>query len=70
MLYKRYHRNFIRQFKEGTKFGWSTEELSVETVMIEPYFKVDFHEIHVSGDKYRWILVYSNGRIERNIKVI
>ena len=68
MLYKKYHRNFVKQFKKGTKFRWNTEELSVETVTIEPHFV--FHVIYVGGDKYRWILVYSHGNIEQSIKVI
>jgi len=68
MLYKKYHRSYVSQFKKGVKFRY--KEYSAEVVEVEPYFKVDFHEIHVNGDKYRWILVYSIGRIERNIKVI
>lgn len=72
MLYKKYHRNFVKQFRKGTKIYYKTysgDEIK-DTVRIEPYFSNDYHEIHISDNKYGWILVYRNGMIERSIKVV
>lgn len=64
MLYKKYHRNFVRKFKKGTRFA----VISVETVMKEPW--CDNKEIYVGGSKYgRWNLVYPGGEIDKYIRV-
>ena len=62
MLYKKYHRNFIRQFKKGVKFNI----LSEEKVQKEPWYDNDNKVIYVKGNKYGcWILVYSDGIIDK-----
>ena len=75
MLYKKYHRNFIRQFKKGAKvgFGHRREEL-VDIVKIEPC-RVDCHDgvfkgIHMTGIYYDWALVFPSGYINHDVKVI
>ena len=68
MLYKKYHRNYVSQFKKGTKFRWNTE--NSEVVVIEPYFSNDYHEIHISDVKYGWVLVFSGGKINKNLYVV
>lgn len=69
MLYKKYHRNFVRQFKKGTVFKWN-RSLSVETVMKEPYYFNDKF-IFIKDSKYQqWDLIYYNGRINKNLYVI
>lgn len=65
MLYKKYHRNFVRQFKEGTEFRYKTYR---DVVLKEPHF--DYGCIRITGDKYYLVLVYSSGRINYNIKIV
>ena len=65
MLYKKYHRNFVRQFKKGIVFKWNR---SLSVVMKEPYY--DNKDIFVTDKKYySWILVSRDGSINRDIKV-
>ena len=79
MLYKKYHRNFVRQFKRGVRFDYidssTIREVSANPLILEgdnimptcilvPVIRVA---------SLRWskiILVFSNGRIERHVKVI
>lgn len=80
MLYKKYHRNFVSQFKRGVRFDYinrdsATREVSANPLILEgdnimptcilvPVIRVA---------SLRWskiILVFSNGRIERHVKVI
>ena len=62
MLYKKYHRNYVKQFKKGVKFRWKT---GVDTVRIEPY-KIgitDYYEVRMTGNRYDWILVTLGGQL-------
>ena len=61
MLYKKYHRNFVRQFKEGTKFKWKTRNL-VDIVRNEPYVSI-YHEVRITGGNSDWILVTLSGQL-------
>ena len=82
MLYKKYHRNYVRKFKKGVKF---------KLVFIErdsDIYEVTMNPLILEGDhimptriqvpvikvaKVIWskiILVFSGGRIERRIRII
>ena len=68
MLYKKYHRNFVRKFKKGTVFKWNGT-LSGEIVRKEPYY--DNGMIWVIDNEYgKWDLVYYNGRINKHLYVV
>ena len=64
MLYKKYHKNFVSQFKEGTEFNYKAFRDVVER---EPHY--DYGSIHIVGNTYYLPLVYHNGRINCNIKI-
>ena len=64
MLYKRYHRNYISQFRKGTEFNYKAYR---DVVEIEPYYVGG--NICVTGNKYYLALVYHSGRINYNIKI-
>ena len=70
MLYKKYHRKYVSQFKKGTVFKWN-RSLSVEVVTKEPYYFNDKF-IFIKDSKYiRWDLVYVyNGRVNKNLYVV
>lgn len=58
MLYKKYHRNFVKQFKKGVKFNIISEE----EVMREPWYDKVNKTICMTGSKYGgWNLVSSDG---------
>ena len=66
MLYKKYHRNYVKQFKKGVKF----DIISVEEVWKEPWYDNVNKIIYITGSKYgRWDLVFPNGKVEYNIKI-
>ena len=67
MLYKKYHRSYVRQFKKGAKFMWN--RCAVETVMKEPYICNGF--IFMKDSKYScWDLVYSRAEINKYLYVV
>jgi len=77
MLYKKYHRSYVRQFKRGVEFGCPTtspdkmfdrDVVDVDEVEIRPYYG----GIYVAGKRTgRWILVSSDGRVrKKSIHVI
>lgn len=77
MLYKKYHRNFIRKFKKGVKFRYEGYKgfSRIFEVVIEPYttygslsiigFRVDkgFGDIPAR-------LIYSSGKLCIDIKTV
>lgn len=67
MLYKKYHRDFVKRFKKGTVFG-STGRIHRYIVETEPYCDVIL--IRMTSNKGSWNLVYYNGRINKNLHVI
>ena len=65
MLYKKFHRNYVRQFKKGTVFSFETHR---DVVNKEPYTLIDWgNHIRITGINYDLVLIYSNGSI--NIKI-
>ena len=67
MLYKKYHRNFVRQFKKGTKFTEFDYKTYRDVVEIEPYY--DYGNICINGNRYYLILVHSDGTTNHQIKI-
>ena len=63
MLYKKYHRNYVKQFKKGVKFRF--KHFPAETVEIKPWWSGRKIYINVN-----WTLVFPNGRLERGIVII
>lgn len=61
MLYKKYHRNFVRQFKIGTKFTFSNRP--VEIVDKEPIYSKYSHYIEVRSHYLWWKLIKSDGKL-------
>lgn len=73
MLYKKYHRNFVSQFKKGSKVKLEVDKFEGE-IILEPFID-ECREIlmtieFMSNDKsYYWrqlTLVYANGRLKEN----
>lgn len=77
MLYKKYHRNYIRQFKEGTKVIYKTCGVTIkDTVRLEPYY-TDYYDdivgdrgIYLTGYKYAWALIYYNGKLDYKTEIV
>jgi len=71
MLYKKYHRNFVRQFKKRTKFRDKYSPCEKDIVEIEPRISKD-NDIKILGKYNRvWVeVVFYNGKIDDYIKVI
>lgn len=78
MLYKKYHRDYVRQFKKGIKFrceGFS----GFKEVVIEPFIVSYRYVIHVdvmviqNGDignfPEHWTIVFTDGRLGMNMKL-
>jgi len=61
MLYKKYHRNYISQFRKGTEFWFKAYYR--EKVVIEPYV---YSGVCRSGS---WVLIFLDGKINYNIKI-
>ena len=63
MLYKKYHRNFVRQFKKGTKIKYRYKEgtETIERVVTKPFI----YRSSIKRKKYCWIeLELSNGYLK------
>ena len=71
MLYKKYHRNFVKQFKKGVRFRFSfyKQKEMVCKVNVEPYYDETFcrRNIRITGINtngvYNLILVFTEGRL-------
>lgn len=71
MLYKKYHRNFVKQFKKGVRFRFSfyKKEEMVCKVNVEPYYDETFcrRNIRITGSNtmgvYDLILVFPDGQL-------
>ena len=72
MLYKKYHRNFVKQFKVGVRFNHYITQLSVYTVVHEPQYSISNHciEFQSSSNNVMWNLVYPNGEINKYLNVV
>lgn len=68
MLYKKYHRNFVSQFKKETRYGYKafSGEIYRDIIKREPYI-IGSGNIHITGKKYGWTLVYPGGRINKDL---
>ena len=77
MLYKKYHRNFVRQFKKGVKLFIGSivrlsNDLSINEhreITKEPFWFGIRVEIEVDG-KYILTIVFPSGKINKYIRVI
>ena len=69
MLYKKYHRNYVRQFKRETKFAiGSGESYCSGKVINEPFYM--YNSIYIGDSKHAWILVLPNGKTNKHLYVI
>ena len=75
MLYKKYHRNYIKQLKKGVKFKFSFynhEEMVVE-VVVEPYYDKAFWRRNIcliDSEHHNLALVSSEGQLIGDIHVV
>lgn len=71
MLYKKYHRNYIRQFKEGTRFKYNYKCYTY-TVIKEPYYSTYYQHIEFQSTSIIpvWTLIYPSGFINYDIKIV
>ena len=68
MLYKKYHKNFVSQFKKGAKFRYTG--FRPEAVEIEPWFE-NSSRIYISGNKSGcWTVVYPGGQLSDGISIV
>ena len=68
MLYKKYHRKFVRQFKIGTEFEWiNYREKIIRGIVKEEPFHRRSGNICMTGDCSVWVLVYMDGSINNNL---
>lgn len=81
MLYKKYHRNFVRQFKKGVRvkleFGEITtfREVTANPLILEgdDIMPTCIQVPVIRVDKLTWsklILVFPGGRLDHRIKII
>ena len=78
MLYKKYHRNFVRKFKMGAKFKYYDRFgcFSFYTVALEPQYSMINHYIEFLSNRSRdskitdMVLVSPRGSINDNIKIV
>jgi len=70
MLYKKYHRNFIRKFKKGVKCYRLDSPLY--EVVKEPHYSNVNHRIEFQSSSYFgiWPLIFSSGSINYKINVL
>lgn len=78
MLYKKYHRNYIKQFREGAKFKssfykrdpdtFAVEKITKELQVLKKPYIDSVQQIcintNILGDReFSFAIVYSNGKI-------
>lgn len=66
MLYKKFHRNYVKQFKEGARFAIGSGKSG--KVISEPFCL--FKSIYIGDSEHLWILVLPNGQTNKNLYVI
>ena len=75
MLYKKYHRNFVKLFKIGAwiKFIYSNAQnyFVISGVEKEPFIQHGWINTAVGwqGEKY-WVVVFPDGKINKDLHVI
>ena len=70
MLYKKYHRNFVKQFKVGTKIKiyLEIENNCTTTIQRAPY--IEFLQIRIIDNLHIRTLMSRNGRLRKDIEII
>lgn len=66
MLYKKYHRSYVRKFRKGTEFSYKTYR---DVVNKEPYTLIGCGNIRITGINYDLVLLYSDGTTNYNIEI-
>lgn len=80
MLYKKYHRNFVRKFKKGTRFKWNKDSDYIQTTITEPFIELTLiggGKPHITininvktAENDILNLVYTSGRLAKYCYVI
>ena len=76
MLYKKYHRNYVRQFKNGVKLNiihkYSDDSFINSEVREEPFVNHCFLVgiSIVDSHNYQWFIVYNSGMFNDKIKIV
>ena len=74
MLYKKYHRNYVSQFKVGVKFMCKSE--CGDGRIIYPRYTVEkapyyvYGDIRLTGIEYYLVLVFSDGIVNKSLHVV
>ena len=68
MLYKKYHRNFVKQFKVGTKIKYLLENNNCTTTIRAPY--IEFLQIRIIDNLNIRTLMSRNGRLRKDIEIV
>lgn len=70
MLYKKYHRNYVRKFRKGTEFSYKTyRETHKDVVWREPYIGFGPCGVWMTGKEGGWVIVFQNGVVDYKIKI-
>ena len=64
MLYKKYHRKFVKQFKKGTKFK-CINSVNRHIVEKEPFYRRG--SVGMISECSVWVLVYMDGSINNSL---
>lgn len=67
MLYKKYHRNFVKQFKKGAKFKYIHSNNLTEIVEDGPFYFKRTNYIEVRAGYVWWDLISPGGKINKNV---
>lgn len=66
MLYKKYHRNFVKQFRRGAILMFDIGE--GDKIISKPFIDSDYGEICIRCT-YEWTLVFFDGKINHEMKI-
>ena len=71
MLYKKYHRNFVKQFKVGTKIKiyLEIENNCTTTIQRAPYIEFS-SQIRIIDNLHIRTLMSNKGRLRKDIEII
>lgn len=62
MLYKKYHRNYVRKFKIGVEVEFEQDLETINRVIIEPSIMKYGRCVYIGYNDY-WILIESDGKL-------
>ena len=68
MLYKKCHRNFVRQFKVGTKIKVHLENNCTTTIQRAPY--IEYSQIRIIDNLRIRTLMTRKGRLRKDIEIV